>query len=77
MGFSRQEYWGGLPFACLGDLFDPGIEPGSPVLQGDSLPSESPGKSNKKPQRLDLNTGLVTFSLEIFLPPYNAQTWHC
>ena len=33
--------------------------------------------TNKKPQRLDLNTGFMTFSLEIFLPPYNAQTWHC
>ena len=32
MGFSRQEYWSGLPFPSLGDLPDPGIEPGSPVL---------------------------------------------
>ena len=28
MGFSRQEYWSGLPFPCPGDLPDPGIEPG-------------------------------------------------
>ena len=32
MGFSRQEYWSGLPFPSLGDLSDPGIEPGSPTL---------------------------------------------
>ena len=44
MGFSRQEYWSGLPFPSPGDLTDPGIEPGSPALQADSLPSEPPGK---------------------------------
>ena len=43
-GFSRQEYWSGLPFPFPGDLPDPGIEPGSPALQADSLPSEPPGK---------------------------------
>ena len=43
MGFSRQEYWSGLPFLSLGDLPDPGIEPGSPALQTDALPSDSPG----------------------------------
>ena len=36
MGFSRQEYWSGLPFPSSGDLPDPGIEPGSPELQVDS-----------------------------------------
>ena len=40
MGFSRQEYWSGLPFPSPGDLSDPGIEPGSPALQADSLPTE-------------------------------------
>ena len=43
MGFSRQEYWSGLPFPSPGDLLDPGIEPGSPALQADALPSEPPG----------------------------------
>ena len=37
MGFSRQEYWSGLPFPSPGDLPDPGIESGSPALQADSL----------------------------------------
>ena len=46
MGFSRQEYWSGLPFPSPGDLPNPGIEPGSPALQADSLPSESPGESS-------------------------------
>ena len=44
MGFSRQEYWSGLPFPSPGDLPDPGIKPGSPALQADSLPSEPPEK---------------------------------
>ena len=44
MGFSRQECWSGLPFPTRGNLPDPGIEPWSPVLQADALPSEPPGK---------------------------------
>ena len=40
MAFFRQEYWSGLPFPSPGDLPDPGIEPGPPALQADSLPSE-------------------------------------
>ena len=44
MGFSKQECWNGLPFPSPGDLPDPGIEPGSPTLQADALPSEPPGK---------------------------------
>ena len=40
--FSRQEYWSGLPFPSPGDLPDPGIEPGSPALQADSLLSDPP-----------------------------------
>ena len=43
MGFSRQEYWSGLPFPSPGDLPDPGFEPRSPALQADSLPSELQG----------------------------------
>ena len=44
MGFSKQEYWSGLPFPSPGDLPDPGIEPRSPALQADALTSEPPGK---------------------------------
>ena len=44
MGFSRQEYWSGLPFLSPGDLPNPGIEPRFPALQADTLPSEPPGK---------------------------------
>ena len=44
MGFSGQEYWSGLPFPSPEDLPKPGIEPKSPMLQADSLPSESLGK---------------------------------
>ena len=40
MGFSRQEYWNGLPFPSPGDLPNPGIEPESPALQADALPSK-------------------------------------
>ena len=40
MGFSRQESWSRLPFPSPEDLPNPGIEPGSPVLQADSLPTE-------------------------------------
>ena len=56
MGFSRQECWSGLPFPSPGDLPDPGIEPRSPALQADALPSEPPGK--QKPVILLLKTQL-------------------
>ena len=44
LGFSRQDYWSGLPCPPLGDLPNPGIEARSPALQADSLPSEPLGK---------------------------------
>ena len=43
MGFSRPEYWSGLPFPSPGDLPNPEIKLGSPALQADSLPAELPG----------------------------------
>ena len=46
MGFSRQEYWSGLSFPSPGDLPNPGIEPGSPTLQAETLPSEPQGSPN-------------------------------
>ena len=48
MGFSRQEYWSGLPFPSPGDLPDPGIESRSPALQADALTSEPPGQKVKR-----------------------------
>ena len=45
MEFSRQEYWSGLPFPSPGDLPDPGMEPRSPTLKEDYLPSEPTGKA--------------------------------
>ena len=53
MGFSRQEYWSGLPFPSPGDLPNPGIEPRSSVLQADTLPSEPPGKTFYKSSTLE------------------------
>ena len=65
MGFSRQEYWSELPFPPPGDLPDPGIEPASPALQVDSLPTELPGMS-------DLKT-----SKDEMLPPQSLRMLHC
>ena len=48
MEFYRQEYWSGLPFPSPGDLPNPQIVPGSPILQADTLPSEPPGIPNLK-----------------------------
>ena len=48
MGFSRQEYWSGLPFPSPGDLPNPGIKPRSPALQADTLTSEPPGKPRNR-----------------------------
>ena len=47
MEFSRQEYWSGLPFPSPQDLPNPGIEPKSPALWADTLPSVPPGKANR------------------------------
>ena len=44
MQFSRPEYWRGYPLPSPGDLTNPGIKPGSPTLQVDSLPAEPQGK---------------------------------
>ena len=54
MVVSRQEYWSGLPFPSPGDLPNPGIKPGSPALQADSLPSEPPDMS--LPSRASLHS---------------------
>ena len=56
VGFSRQEYWSGLPFPSPGDLPNPGTEPGSPALQADALPSEPPGSSDKPTANIIFNS---------------------
>ena len=52
MGFSTQEFWSGLPFPSPGDLPDPGIEPRSPALQADTLPSEPPSDCQRSVHEL-------------------------
>ena len=54
MGFSRQEYWSGLPFPSPRDLPDPGIEPRSPALQANSLPTELWGKPPVDPKFIQM-----------------------
>ena len=55
MGFSRQEYWSGLPVPSPGDLPNPWIEPRSPTLQADALTSDPPGK----PTHMHTHTQIV------------------
>ena len=60
MEFSRQGYWSGLTFPSPGDLPDPGIEPGSPTLQADALPSEPPGEPIKANEKVLLTTSSIS-----------------
>ena len=72
MGFSRQEYWSGLPCPPPGDLLNPGIEPRSPTLHADYLPSKLPGKP--------MNTGMGSVSLLQWIFPTqesNLCLLHC
>ena len=57
MGLSRQEYWSGLPFPSLGDLPDPGIEPGSSALQADNLLTEQRWMSTEELMVLNCDAG--------------------
>ena len=71
-GFSRQEYFSGLPCPPPGDLPNPGIRPRSPALQVDSLPAEPPGKPK--------NTGVGSLSLLPQIFPTQEMNWgllHC
>ena len=65
MGFSRQEYWSGLPFPSPEDLPNPGIEPGSPAFQADTLTSEPFVLHNKS--LLFITPVLSQLSLNFFL----------
>ena len=75
MGFSRQEFWSGLPFPSPGDLPNPGIEPQSPALQADALSSEPPGKPHLRlPQSESLKIGPRTWILPRS-PSWSSQRW--
>ena len=67
MGFPRLEYWSGFSFPSPGDLPDPGIEPISPALQVDSLPSEPPEKTNYLP----------SITILLFQSPGNPPKSYC
>ena len=67
MGFSRQEYWSGLPFPSPGDLPNPGIEPGSPALQAEALSSEPPGKPSSSNNQYQIVGYLIVISTRLFV----------
>ena len=74
MGFCRQECWSGLPYPSPGDLPDPGIEPWSPALLADALPSEPPGKPklfNKVLFNLDL-WWVLTMRFRLYFSGWNV-----
>ena len=81
IGFSRQKYWIGLPFPIPGDLSDPGIQPGSPALQADALPSEPPGNLDWGLATLGEACGLKLPTLARHHPNhfpelfYNRRSW--
>ena len=71
MGFSRQEYWSGLPFASPSDLPDPGIELASPALEGRFFITKPPGESQmlgyKESNRSHCRSLLRAFSMLMFI----------
>ena len=70
MGFSRQEYWSGLPFPSPGDLPNPGIKPGSPALQADALLSEL----SRKPSRMrEEGDSMMGGDYELVFLVYNGE----
>ena len=78
MGFSRQGYWNSLSFPSPGDLLDPGIEPRSPALQADSLPTELPGKPQRTVRCLEFHTYLISFVAKRgFKDTWLPQTLQC
>ena len=80
MGFSRQEYWSGLPFPSTGDLPDPEIKPRSPALQADSLSSRPPGKPktsvtqvNRQQVFLAILNYLIRLSISVNIHGHDQQ----
>ena len=78
MGFSRQEYWNGLPFPPPGDLPYPGMEPRSPALQADSSPAEPPGKPENEFHIINLpvywDLGLLIRPEDFFFPQEKMES---
>ena len=72
MGFSRQEYWSGQPFLFPGNFPHPGIEPRSPALQADSLPSEPPGKLKVYESGSDSTQLCLTLDDPMDYTPWNS-----
>ena len=74
MGFSRQEHWSGLPFPSPGDLSNPGIEPRSPTLWADALPSKPPEKPEAIAGPVDFlnKVSVACMALVVKNPPANA-----
>ena len=66
MGFSRQDCCSGLPFPSPGVLPDPGIEPRSPAMQTDSLPSEPPGKPYERWKPIEKSFSFFCFLFFFF-----------
>ena len=73
MGFSRQEYWSGLPFPSPGDLPNPWFKPRSPALQADSLPSGHQGTLLMGLNRMSRNKSLHLWSLNLWHPGMWSQ----
>ena len=71
MELSRQGYWSGLPFPSPGGLPDPGIEPRSPTLQADTLPSEPPGKPKSQLKRIYFLTDIFLSMISFLSANYN------
>ena len=81
MGYSKQEYWSGLPFPSPGNLSDPRIEPRSPTVQADALTSEPPGKplvtEHERNYHISHSVLIDLFQLRAYLKKNNFQTGFC
>ena len=75
MGFSRQGYWRGLSFPSPGDLPNPGIEPRSPTLQADALPSEPPRKPTAR--KMSVYQNITRDSSKLSFPKASAGQVVC
>ena len=75
MGFSRQEYWSGLPHPSPGDLSNPGFKPRSPSLQADTLTSEPPGRPT--PLGHHKASSWAPYAIQQLSTSWLFYTWWC